>query len=322
MNETVLREHAVTPIVEAKAWRITFDEVDKDPSAGTVIREPRLTAVNAQPIEVEAALADTGETDDGSLLVIWLPTGQATPANLERDVELWISQCSYYRPAVRANIRTNRVVWANTRAIIYATPDGFQDTLDAVRRFTMIARETSALEKQMKSTWPMVNKHVGLSHAVKSRQHRFQSQINKMTEMVTRMKMSYLRIQMAIEQHDAGLTIASKRLCAELVLQAGIHDRLDILDEPVQFALDHYELSNTRLTEHKAAAREMVLMGVIVILLLLQTAFIIIPELQPSTTVQLAGPGAQTVTTAAQNPTQAAPTTAAAQTPTTAASPR
>jgi hypothetical protein len=280
MTETVLRERtatAVTPIIEAKAWRITFADVDRDPPAGAVISEPRHVATTAQPIAVEAALADPGGTDDGSLLVIWLPTGQAAPAALERDAELWISQCSYYRPAVRANIRTNRVVWANTRALIYATPDGFADTLDAVRRFTLIARETSALEKQMKATWPMVSKHIGLTHAVKSRQQRRQADVNRMTETATAMKMSYLRIQAAIEQHDPGISTASKRLAAELVLQAGIHDRLDILDEPIQFALDHYELANTRLTEHKGYAREMVLMGVIVFLLLVQTAVILVP---------------------------------------------
>ena len=281
MTETVLRERtvtAVTPIIEAKAWRISFEDVGKDPPSGAVISEPRHVAATAQPIPVEAALADPG-TDDGSLLVIWLPTGQAAPAALERDAELWISQCSYYRPAVRANIRTNRVVWANTRALIYAAPDGFQDTLDAVRRFTLIARETSALEKQMKATWPMVGKHIGLTHAVRSRQQRRQAEVNRMTEMATAMKMSYLRIQAAIEQHDPGISTASKRLAAELVLQAGIHDRLDILDEPIQFALDHYELANTRLTEHKGYAREMVLMGVIVFLLLVQTAVILFPAL-------------------------------------------
>lgn len=288
MNEIALPERSrEQSVAGAQAWRMTLEDVENDRPTGTVVREPRYAAVNVHPVEVDAALADSEDADDKSILVICVPTGGAVPADLERNVELWISRCSYYRPAVCANIRTNRVVWADTRAIIYASPDQSRDTFDAVLRFTLTARETSALEKQMRSIWPTVDKHAPLSHAVTLRQGHLQPQISKMTEAVTRMKISYLLIQSAIQQTDPSLSSASKRLYAELVLQAGIHDRLDILDEPIQFLLDHYELANTRLIEHKSASIEILLTGLIVILLLVQTAVILVPQLSIASTAVL-----------------------------------
>src|ERR1700674_845324 len=110
MNKIVLPEK---PVIGAHAWRITFENAEKDHVTETVIREPRYAAADAHPITVDAAFADSADAGDTSLLIMWLPTGEAAPADLERNVELWIGRCSHDRPAVRATIRTVRVVWAN-----------------------------------------------------------------------------------------------------------------------------------------------------------------------------------------------------------------
>ena len=124
---------------------------------------------------------------------------------------------------------------------------------EPLRQAILSRSDTTALEAQMRSVWPSIRKHIGLTHAVTSRQHRVQAEVNKMTEIATAMKSSYLLIQSAIQQNDASVSSASKRLAAELILQAGIFDRLDVIDEPIQFAMDHYELANTRITEHRAS---------------------------------------------------------------------
>jgi hypothetical protein len=274
MNELAL---SITPGVGAKAWRFTFERLETGQLAGTFIREPHPVVATAHPMELDAALDDP--VDDASLSVIWLPTGNPTPADLEKSVALWIDQGDLQVPAVRANIRTSRVIWAGSRALVYAAPDQSPDALDAVTRFTLMARDTSALERQMKSIWSAVENHASLSHAVTFREQRLQPRISEMTETVTRMRISYLQIQSALEQTDPGLSSVSKRLCAELVLQAGLYDRLDVIDEPTQFALDHYELANTRLIEHKHASVEFFLTGLIVIALFVQTVVILVQEL-------------------------------------------
>ena len=63
----------------------------------------------------------------------------------------------------------------------------------------------------------------------------------------------YLRVSKALEQLDPALGKSSKRLYSELASAAVLWDRLDPLDEPIQFTLDQYELANTRLIDAKTA---------------------------------------------------------------------
>jgi hypothetical protein len=305
MNELAL---AVTPALGAQAWRFTFAPAAAGEASQMVIREPHHAAVTAHALALDAMLATTlddatddevkalvpgdlapGDTtpeslahgnlapDDDALYVVWLPTGNAVPSDQEKRLTQWVERGGDH--AVRATIRTTRVMWTSQRALVYASPDQWPDTLDAVVRFTLLARATLALERQMTSLWPAIENHAALTHAVSFREGRLQPRINQMTETATRMRISYLQVESALEQTDPGLSSASKRLCAELVLHAGIYDRLEVMSDPIQFALDHYELANTRLIEHKHASIEFFLTGLIVVALFVQTAVILVQEL-------------------------------------------
>jgi hypothetical protein len=272
------------------------------------VREPRRAAVTAHALALDAVLGpalgdptdddakaslpdapapggSTAETiaredtaaDDGALLVVWLPTGNAVPSKQEKRLTQWVEQGG--AQIVRATIRTTRVVWAGQRALVYVSPEEWPDTLDAIVRFTLLARDTIALEHEMQSLWPALDKHAALTHAVTFRQGRLQARINHMTEAVTRMRISYLQIESALEQADPGLSSASKRLCGELIEQAAIYDRLEVMCDPIEFAVDHYELANTRLIDHKHASAEFFLTGLIVVALVVQTAIILVQEL-------------------------------------------
>jgi hypothetical protein len=78
----------------------------------------------------------------------------------------------------------------------------------------------------------------------------------------------HLRLQTALEQLDPTLSGTSKRMFADLVEAAALHDRVEMLEDPIQFALDHYELANWRLTEIGAARTGKFLEVLIVIILL------------------------------------------------------
>jgi chromosome segregation ATPase len=108
----------------------------------------------------------------------------------------------------------------------------------------------------MDSAWAHLDADAPLTHAVTSRHQKRQQHVNEMTEMVARMRVTYLRLSNSLEQLDRTISESSKRLYSELTLAAGLYDRLDQLEEPIQFAQDQYELANTRLIEAKNAARE------------------------------------------------------------------
>ena len=117
---------------------------------------------------------------------------------------------------VRATIRTVRVIWHDTRALIYTNAEQLQGAIDAVIRFTIAERETTALERAMDSTWASMDADAPLTYAVTSRQQKQQQHVNELTELATRMKAMYLRVSKALEQLDPALGELSKRLYSEL----------------------------------------------------------------------------------------------------------
>jgi hypothetical protein len=274
MNEIALSGRSST---ELQAWRFTFEQSKIATSSGIVIRDPEQPAV-AHPIALETALAEVEGKDD-ALYVIWVPIDRTVPLDMERRLCAWIEDAGQRGPTIRVSIRTVRVVWANARALVYAGLDHWPDALDAVIRFTALFQDTLALEQRLRSIWPTINRHVPLSHTVSYREQRQRRAVGQMTETVTRMRMSFLQIQSAVEQLDARLSSGSKRLCAELILQGAIHDRLAELEDPIGFMLNHYELANTRLIDHAYASTELLLTTLIVIALVLQTAIILVQEL-------------------------------------------
>jgi hypothetical protein len=133
----------------------------------------------------------------------------------------------------------------------------------------------------MAATWPAIKAHTPLTHAVTRKQQRMQPQVDAQTERATEMKSMLLRLQTALEQLDPTLSGTSKRMYADLVAAAALYDRLEMLEDPIQFALDHYELANSRLIEVGAAQKSHFLEVLIVIVLLADFGFRALEVLLP-----------------------------------------
>jgi hypothetical protein len=191
------------------------------------------------------------------------------PADLDGALQAWIRRdLPPNRSPVQASIKTVRVVCADTRAIIFAVPEHLSEAMDAVARFALAARQTADLEARMAATWVDIKAHTPLTHAVRHRDQKLQPQVNAMTERVTEMKAMHLRLQIALEQLDPSLSSTSKRMYADLADAASLHDRMEMIEDPIQFALDHYELANSRLTEIGTAQKGLILEALIVVVLL------------------------------------------------------
>jgi hypothetical protein len=181
------------------------------------------------------------------------------PLDTDHEPEPWLGQgASRPHSIVRAGIRTVRVFWSEARAVIYTKPPQLPDALDAVLRFTVAERETLGLERKLKSVWPAIEKDKSLTHAVTGLQDGRQGQVNEMTELLVDMQSAYMRVGIALQQPNSTTAEPSKRLFGELAIASGLYDRAPLLAEPIQFAVDHYELANTRLIEARFARREMV----------------------------------------------------------------
>jgi hypothetical protein len=279
------------PVAQAQAWRISYlPAAPAEPPALAVINEPHNVVAVATPVEMSDVLADgpgrLARALDDSLLVVWVPSGAGNTVDLDSRLHAWIRRdLPANQSPVHASIKTVRVTVTDTRAVIYAAPEHLSDTMDAVARFVLAARQTVALEARMAATWPHIKAHTPLTHAVTRQQQKLQPQVNQLTEQATEMKAMHLRLQTALEQLDPTLSGTSKRIYADLADAAALHDRVEMLEDPIQFALDHYELANWRLTEIGAARRGQVLEVAIVIILLADFGFRALEVLLPRVSV-------------------------------------
>jgi hypothetical protein len=249
----------VETAIQPQAWRIEFAEGSEALPDGVEtleIAEPRNVTALLTPLALSVALQQTAPQTDGAVTV----------AGEKRKDAM-----------VRADVRTVRVVWDESRAVIYASQRDIRSALDAIARFSIVQKEALALEAAVKAEWASIEANVDLTHAVTRRDQRRQRHLNEITESAARRKIAWLRVSRSIEQLDPTLAEPSKRLFAELVSGASLYDRMEMLDDPIQYALDQYELANARLTEASHARNEIVLsiIGYVVIILLLDAQLLL-----------------------------------------------
>jgi len=253
-----------------QSWVVDFEEDhgngNSEGSVGNLeaesvivsVGEPRNVTARVSTADLPELSFDSPTSKPGSLQIICaLPAVNDAPSR-ELDLEAWVrGGASDWRPTpLRASVRTARTLWLESRAVVYASDELTRDALDAMVRFTVAEREMTCLEQEMHSLWPSITEDAKLTHAVTRRDVKRQEHINAMTVLAAGMKSSSLRIRLALEQLDPALTEPSKRLFAELALAANLEDRLECLVEPIQFAVDHYELANTRLIDRRTSSRE------------------------------------------------------------------
>jgi len=258
--------HNEKATVRAKAWVVSFQEAprashpgpDSVDSSSIVINESRSLIASLTETDAEQLLSASSAGKPESLTIVWMPPGVNTPSSIEQDADAWMrGPASATKSApIRAGIRTVRVIWNRDRALIYTGPEQLQSAINAVVRFSVVQNDALKLEREMDSTWAAIDADAALTHSVTSKDQRHQAHVFEMSELVTRMRVSYLRITKALEQLNPALDQLSKRIYAELILAANLHDRMEVLEDPTQFAWDHYELAGSRSIEVKNARNE------------------------------------------------------------------
>ncbi|WP_045834542.1 hypothetical protein [Hyphomicrobium sp. 99] len=263
----------------ARAWTITFEEGSDLPDVGSItITQPRNLIAVMTELETDQIRASMTSVTPGALTIVCLPLGVNYPKNIEHDAEAWMRDAA--GQTVRAGVRTVRVFCAPDRALIYAASDHIQSVIDAVVRFTVAQRETNELEKAMSAAWSSIDADVPLTRSVTRHQKAYQRHMDEMNELSARMRAKHLRICRALEQLDTVSDELSRRIFSELVLAGALYERVEELEDPIEFALDQYEIANTKLFEEKNAAKEQrtamighFLEAGIIVLLLLQLPF-------------------------------------------------
>jgi hypothetical protein len=271
------------PVDQINAWRVAFARKDGPVATAAeasvlVLDEPREIVAVSEPID----LADAGGDGrpEGAFDIVWLPPSAGSTLDLEKRLEAESTGSDgRRRPPIRASLRSVRVVWTDSCALIAAPADQLDDSIDAVVRFTLAERAMTGIEREMNALWPEIDAVKPLTHSVKRRQLGEQRKLDALTERSTDLNVEFMRLEKAIEQLDPRLASGSKRLYAELALQAGIHDRLEALGEPVDYADELFERANSRLTEARHAWTGFYLEALIVVVLAAEVVAVVLAKL-------------------------------------------
>jgi hypothetical protein len=254
---------------EVQAWQVTFRRVgERGAGKPRLIKQPAPTHAWTEQVDAAATLdAESARSQDSGLTIVFVPTHASSTAFEER-MQNWVSGgAGADKQVIRATIRTVRVAWTPARVVIHAPLDQFDDAFDAVLRFSVVKRDVDRLEEQLPEMWADLDTDVPLSHSLRLFDLMTQKRVNQRTERVTRMNSSMLRLQSSLEQLDVTLANASTRMFDELADQGDLFERLEMLEDPIEFGMDHYELVNTRLLEARNGYIEILLeVGIVALL--------------------------------------------------------
>lgn len=265
-----------------RAWRVTFSTKGapadrEDGSSVITMNELVETVAVAKPIALDEAV---GESESGrpagALDIIWLPPSAGSTHDIEKRLE---TAGPNGRPPIRASLRSTRVVWTDSCAMIAAAADQLDDAIDAIVRFTPAERGMLHLEREMTALWPEIDAAKTLTHSVGRRQLARRRQLDALTVRSTELSLEFMKLEKEIEQLDPRISTVSKRLYAELVLQAAIHDRLEALADPVDYADEIFERANGRLSEARYARTGFYLEALIVAVLAAEVLAIVFSKL-------------------------------------------
>jgi outer membrane protein OmpA-like peptidoglycan-associated protein len=254
------------PVGSPRAWRVRLRAPISEGDFDCLIRDcPRPLVAEREELDHEEALTAIDAKDsDGAFTIVWVPPGAD---EFEIRAENWIGAPP---SLLHASISTIRALWSSDRSAYFCAGELSESGYDAIVRFTAILREVESLKKQVAASWQTINEHLHLARRDVSRAK--QSEIGAATEKVLQANIALLNTQTSLEQLDPELDSPSKRLCAELILAANLHDRLEMLEGPVEFASNQYEAIASRLNENNNARRERWLEAAIIALLLVNTA--------------------------------------------------
>jgi hypothetical protein len=256
---------------QAVAWRIEFADRPLAAEAPD-IAEPRTAWVRAQEVSAPTVLLDTATPDSNlnGLTFVFLPSGAATPFEVRRQAENWMtSRSGENANSLEVQFRSERLLWRRDRAICFGSPQVMDEIFTAVARFSFCEGELAKLEAQIKDAWVTLEGDIELVKRVSSRNLRRQRHIDAMTRTTTRMRVAHVRIQAALETPASDLAGPARRLFMELALQANTDHRLEMLDDAIDAVDDFYLHLREQFSEFRNFIRDYRVSVLILLVLLI-----------------------------------------------------
>jgi hypothetical protein len=257
---------------QAQAWRIVYSSKPlPDQTALAVIRRPRAAWAYAQSIQAVLSGRASPAANADDFTFVFVPAGEATPYDVQKQVESWMAS----RPGesagpIEIHFRSERLIWRHRRAVCFGDPRALDEILVGVSHFSFCEGELSRIEQKVEEIWPTLQQDTYLTDSLTARDLKNRPHVGTMSRTAVAMLVDYARIESALETPAAELSGMSRRLFAELAVQANAVDRLRLLDDQVKVIDDFYRLAYERLFDLRSYLSEVRGSTLIVIVLIVE----------------------------------------------------
>lgn len=175
--------------------------------------------------------------------------------------------------AIELFAKPNKIIWQPHRTVVSGGQNLPEEMFMALVEFAFLEGALRKLESKLNGYFGVCSNDIPLTHAVDSSGLRRQAHVNEMTRQVTSSRMEFVRLVPCFDHLYARLAPHAKQVIGELAKKTGVwNDRVEAVDDQLEFLEDVYERANDRLTEFRYFKRESTLELWIIALLVLEVA--------------------------------------------------
>ena len=258
--------------------RIRFArEHSKNAEAAVITKffEPQPYVAVKEHVPIEQWLTNENQVNASEgFHFLFLPDALST-MDLRRETEAWLDKINGMAetPAVELVATPNRIIWHRHRVVVLGEKNVSEEAFMALVEFGFFESELRKLESKLQDYFAICPRDICLTHGVGSSDLRRQAHVNKMTQQITSSRMEFLRLIPCFDKLYGRLTPHTKPIIGELTKKTRVwNDRIEAVDDQLEFLEDLYELANDRLTEFKYFRGESTLELWIIALLVLELA--------------------------------------------------
>jgi len=227
------------------ASRIRFSKtVSPDSRIVNSFTEPETSFAVSNTIQLDELFSmECGEALKNEFYVLFIPKNSSALLDREQEIHAWIGNGS---SLVDLGDKNGRVRWKKSCLIVESSEEWMRNILPDLTEFVFHETALRNLEQTVASDLIKVKQDIHLTHGVTGKDLKKQPHVNERTVHATCLRMERLALEQKFYAPSSSL---SHGLPSRLIEQAGIEERLELLENQLEILEDIYELANDRLGE-------------------------------------------------------------------------
>ncbi len=209
-----------------------------------IFNEPETSFAVSDTIPLDELFsAECGESLKDECYVLFIPKNSGALPEHDEALRAWIGNGT---SLVDLGDKNGRIRWKKSCLIVESSEEWMQTMLPVLTEFVFYETALRNLEQTTALDLITVKQDIHLTHGVTGKDLKKQPHVNERTVHATRLRMERLALEQKFYAPSSSL---SRGLPSRLIEQAGIEERLELLEDQLEILEDIYELANDRLGE-------------------------------------------------------------------------